>query len=405
MLICVHSDIIGTSKNLVYSSGEYTWTNSIPADAWVYGDRRAVKSLDVLLEFLGEELPLIACSAHLQAFQNLLGSKISQVPWHAVLPKEKFSEALKELIFSLENGLERFLNDQYHGNFICQREFLLNLSRASIDVSKLNRFIESEKNQTILSTLNTFRPANDKFAERCVYNQSATLTGRLTVKEGPQVLILPKRHKEMIKSRFLGGEVYQVDFVSLEPRVARLATGQPASDDVYLQLSKELFNSTLTREQCKIAVLCALYGASKSKLAKMIGSSHNPAMIIKKIQGFFGVNDILANIKPELKKEASFRNYFGRKIEPDRNDDNALINYYIQSSAVDAAMIGFSEVTKKINKKFLKCMPIFVIHDAILYDVHPDHKKDFFDILSEGINIPTLGEFPVTISAIADGDE
>jgi DNA polymerase I-like protein with 3'-5' exonuclease and polymerase domains len=216
---------------------------------------------------------------------------------------------------------------------------------------------------------------------------------------------LPKRHKQIIKSRFLGGKIYQVDFVSLEPRVARLATGQPADHDVYTQLSKDLFSSTLTREQCKIAVLCALYGASKSKLSKMIGNDHNPTSVIKKIQHFFGVDEILKSVRPNLKKHASFRNYFGRQISPDRNDNSALVNYYIQSSAVDAAMIGFAAATKKINKKYLKCVPIFVIHDAILFDVHPDHKKEFFNIFHNGINIPTLGEFPVTISAIADGGE
>ena len=405
MLICVHSNIIGTSKNLVYSSGEYTWSNSIPSDAWVYGDRTAVKSLDVLLEFLNVKPPVVSCDAHVKSFQSLLGTKVSQIPWHAVLPKEKFNNTIKGLISDLEDGLERFLSDQYHGNFICQREFLLGLSRASIDVAMLNEFIEKEKNQTILSTLNSFRPLGDTFAQRCVYNQSSTLTGRLTVNSGPQVLILPKRHKQVIKSRFKDGKVYQVDFVSLEPRVARLSTGQYASDDVYLQLSKELFDSRLTREQCKIAVLCALYGASKFKLSKMIGADHNATAVIKKVQNFFGVNDILSTIRPELKKDSSFRNYFGRKISPDRNDDSALVNYFIQSSAVDAAMIGFSQAVKKINKKFLKCVPIFVIHDAILFDVHSDHKKSFFDILSKGISIPTLGEFPVTISAIADGGE
>jgi len=405
MQICVHSNVIGTPKNLLYNSGEYTWVNSVPNNAWIYGDRAPVKSLDVLFEFLGLELPLLSCAAHMKSFQSLLGMKMHRIPWHAVLPKEKFNQSIKDLIFSLENGLERSLDDQYHGNFISQREFLLNLSRASIDTDALKRFIKKEKNQTILSTLSSFRPKTDQLAEKCVYNQSATRTGRLTVSSGPQVLILPKRHKQIIKSRFLGGEIYQVDFVSLEPRVARLATGQPADHDVYTQLSKDLFSSTLSREQCKIAVLCALYGASKSKLSKMIGNDHDPTSIIRKIQDFFGVNEILKSIRPNLKKHASFRNYFGRQINPDRNDNSALVNYYIQSSAVDAAMIGFSAATKKINKKYLKCVPIFVIHDAILFDVHPDHKKEFFNIFHNGINIPTLGEFPVTISAIADGGE
>lgn len=405
MLICVHSDIIGTKKNLIYAAGEYTWSSSIPNGAWVYGNRKTLKSLDVLLEFLNVKPPSISCSTHVKAFKSLLGNEVNNIPWHAVLPKQKFNQAIIQLISVLEDGLKSFLSDNYHGNFILQREFLLGLSRASIDYQRLSQFIEQEKNQTILSTLRTFMPTNDKLAEICVYNQSATVTGRLTVASGPQILILPKRHKGMIKSRYPNGNIYQVDFVSLEPRVARLSTGKPSAGDVYTQLSTELFNSALSREQCKIAVLCALYGVSKSKLSKMLGSNHNPTKVINKIKSFFGVSDILSTVRPDLKKNASFKNYFGRTIEPDRSDDSALVNYYIQSSAVDAAMIGFASLVKKINKGSLNCVPIFVIHDAILFDVHPDDASEFECLLKEGIDIPTLGEFPVSISVIAETGE
>lgn len=401
MIICVSSNVLGTSKNLVYSNGEYTWDNVVPAGAWVYGNRAVVKSLDILLEFMNIEPPIVACNLHLKSLKLLTGENIQNIPWHAVLPQKQFQETINTLIAALESCLKGFLGDQYCGNFISQREFLLNLSRAFVDSPKLQGYIQGEENQTIKSTLRTFKPLRDNYSEPCIYNQTSTLTGRLTIANGPQVLTLPKRYRDIISSRYPGGKVMQVDFVSLEPRIARLSTGRQSEDDVYIQLSDSLFNSALSREQCKIAVLCALYGVSKGRLSKMLGKQHNATQVINSIKSFFGVSDILSEIRPALKEGAFFRNYFGRKVSPDRNDDSALINYYIQSSAVDAAMIGFASLKKKIEKNKLRCDPIFIIHDAMLIDIHPDDHDKFTNILKKRINIPTLGEFPVTLSTIA----
>ena len=125
MFICVLSSVLGTSKNLVYANGEYTWSNLVPEAAWVYGDTYRVKSLDVLLDFLKISPPLVSCNIHTKALRSLTEKEIHGVPWHAVLPRAKFNKAISELIQCLENGLKTFLNDQYYGNFISQREFLL----------------------------------------------------------------------------------------------------------------------------------------------------------------------------------------------------------------------------------------------------------------------------------------
>jgi hypothetical protein len=401
MLICVCSNVLGTTKNLIYSEGEYTWDTIIPPGSWVYGNRVIVKSLDILLEFMNVKPPTVPCNLHIKSLKVLTGEDIENIPWHAVLPQRQFQDTIHRLIAALETCLKSFLNDQYCGNFISQREFLLSLSRAFVDSTKLSMYIQNEENPTIKSNLRTFTPLQDGFSENCTYNQASTLTGRLTVAKGPQVLTLPKRYRDIISSRYPDGKVVQVDFVSLEPRIARLSTGRPSEDDVYIQLSSSLFNSTLSREQCKIAVLCALYGVSHRRLSKMLGKKHNAVQVINNIKSFFGVADILSGIRPDLKEHAYFRNYFGRKVAPDRSDDSALINYYVQSSAVDAAMIGFSSLKAKIGRSKLRCDPIFIIHDAMLIDIHPDDYDKFNDILKERIDIPTLGEFPVTLSTIA----
>lgn len=404
-MICVSSDVLGTKKHLTYCEGIYTWTNSIPNDAWVYGAPSAIRSLDSLMDLMNFEKPLVQSQSHIRSFKSILQNDIPEIPWHAVLPPEEFQKSLVKLISSLENVLGCFANNNYNSLFIDERRFLLSLSRAFVDGSLLAAYIRDEQNQTVRSTLTSFRPLADSKAIPIRYNQASTLTGRLTVQSGPQVLILPKKYRDIMKSRFEGGKIMQIDFVSLEPRVARLAAGYESEPDVYTQLSNELFNSSLTREQSKIAVLCALYGVSRSRLSKMLGREFNASIVIDKIKDFFGVPKLLKSIKPELTVNAKFQNYFGRYIEPDRTDDGAIINYYIQSSATDTALLGFINLKKEIDKLKLRCIPTFVIHDAMILDVHPDDQEQLSRMLTGGVDISTLGNFPVTLSVISGSGE
>jgi len=405
MMICVSSDVLGTKKHLVYHGGSYSWSNTFPEDAWIYGKPSSTKSIDALMDLFGFEKPSVQSKPHIRSFRSILQDNMKEIPWHAVLPPAEFQKSLVRLISSLENALGCFSDNEYNEVFIKERSFLLSLSRAFVDGPLLASYIQGEQNQTVCSTLKSFRPSADSTAPAITYNQSSTLTGRLTVASGPQVLTLPKKYRDIMSSRFEGGKILQVDFVSLEPRVARLTAGFESDDDVYLQLSKELFNSGITREQAKIAVLCALYGVSKSRLSKMLGREFNASIVIDKIRKFFGVPELLKSLKPELTTNSRFQNYFGRYIEPDRTDDPAIINYYIQSSAVDAALLGFINLREKIDNLNLRCVPTYVIHDAMILDVHPDDVQGLSELLSGGIDISPLGNFPVTLSVIRDSGE
>jgi len=405
MLICVSSEVLGTKKHLVYQDGAYSWSNTLPAGAWVYGIPGTLKSLDALFDFFNFEKPSIQSQPHLRSFKAIIQDGLTEIPWHAVLPPEEFQKSLVKLISSLENVLRCFSDNEYNGIFIDEREFLLSLSRAFVDGPLLASYIRDEQNQTVRSTLTTFRPLADLKAGPVMYNQSATLTGRLTIQSGPQVLTLPKKYRDIMISRYEKGKMMQVDFVSLEPRVARLAAGHKSDHDVYIQLSNELFESSLTREQAKIAVLCALYGVSKNRLSKMLGPEFNASIVIDKIKKFFGVPELLRSVMPELTVNAKFQNYFGRYIEPDRTDAGAMVNYYIQSSAADVALLGFINLKEKIDKFKLRCIPTFVIHDAMVLDVHPDDEESLIEILAGGVDISTLGNFPATLSVISGPGE
>jgi len=405
MMICVNSELLGTRQHLIYQveNGEYYWSKTVPPSSWVFGDYNIPRSLDVLFDLLGLEKPSIAVQSHVRSFKILSPSAGVDIPWHQVLPPNEFKQLILRLLTGLENALTRFVSMEYMETFESKRSLLTSLSRAVIDKPLLMSYIRDEENSTVRSTLKSFLPAGDSTASPVMYNQASTVTGRLTIQSGPQVLTLPKKYRDIMKSRYEGGKVVQVDFTSLEPRVARLATGLNVEDDVYIQLSRELFGSSLTREEVKIAVLCALYGVSRRRLSSMLGDGFNANSIIKEIKGFFGIPELVKELKNQMLVNHKITNHFGRVIEPDKTESNVLINHFVQSTAVDAALLGFHSLMSELSGEEVE--PLFIIHDALVLDVSPNSMQKLGEAIKNGIDVPTMGNFPVELSTINDSRE
>lgn len=405
-MICVNSELLGTRQHLIYQvddGGEYYWSTTIPSGAWVFGDYSTSRSLDVLFDLLGIEKPAIAAQSHVRSFKLLTSGNVPEIPWHQVLPPHEFKQLIMRLLTGLENALVGFASTDYMETFMAKRALLTSLIRATVDRSLLASYIRDEENVTVRSTLKSFLPEVDSTTRPVMYNQAGTVTGRLTVVNGPQILTLPKKYRDIMISRYPGGSIVQVDFTSLEPRVARLATGFAAEDDVYMQLSRELFNSALQREEVKIAVLCALYGVSKRRLARMLGKGFQADNIIREIKDFFGIPMLVKDLRNQMLVNHKIKNHFGRTIEPDKMDDNILVNHYVQSTAVDAAILGFDRLVKMLEG--LAVVPLFVIHDALVLDVSPGATQGVKNALHHGLDIPTMGVFPVELSVISDARE
>ena len=94
-------------------------------------------------------------------------------------------------------------------------------------------------------------------------------------------------------------------------------------------------------------------------------------------------------------------NYYGRPIwNIEETKENKLINNYVQSTAVDIALSYFSELCDKINLEL--CKPVYIIHDALILDVHNDYISDIMNILDTGYNCEKLGHFPVEIEKLSE---
>ena len=89
-------------------------------------------------------------------------------------------------------------------------------------------------------------------------------------------------------------------------------------------------------------------------------------------------------------------NYFGRPIRNTaENKSNIIVNNYIQSSAVDIALTYFYKLVVDLNLE--KAVPLFIIHDAFVFDVEQSYIEEFSMHIEKGCNIPNLGQFPISV--------
>jgi hypothetical protein len=404
MKICILSSKMGTPQHLVVdeNSDTFSWVKDPPNDMWTYGSRDNLMSLDVLADLHNIEIGSLFPEEHERAFRALCMHGSPGIPWHLAISPDRFRRALQSIIRGLQRVLEVNEATSYGQTFMHERKFILGLSKAHVDKDKIRTCMASETNATVRSSLRTFFPKDDPpMTPPTKYSQVSTHTGRLTVTTGPQILTLPSRCRDIITSRFDGGEIVQVDFVSVEPRLARLVMGRVPKNDVYQEICDTLFSSDIDRKTAKIAVLCALYGASTVRLQRILGEGFDARTIVRKLRDYFGVDALGVRLRSEVAETGAIVNWFGRKIHVERTSTNVLVNNYIQSSAVDVALLGFRDLMERMREMGLETTPIFLIHDALVLDVPSREGNLVRETAALGINVPNIGNFPLKVDVIS----
>lgn len=398
----IHRDIFGTKKHLfIHTSGEYSWREYLPADAWVFSCQgQALNSVNSIMKLMSVEQPSLEFPEHVRSLRDGLDVHVGTVPWHLVLSKKQFSSWCSGLVKRVRDAIQQFSSNRYASTFISSARFLSELRPASIDIDRLQGYLAAEDNATIRTTLISAAPGEGDLAEKVTYSMVDTSTGRLVVRSGPQVLTLPKKYRDIFCSKHKGGTVYQVDFVSLEPRVARLISGAPSPQDVYEAISKEIFSGELERKEVKLAVLCALYGGSARRLSNMLSGRASAPDVIRKVRKYFAVADLTTRLTAQLEEQGYIENFYGRRLHPTSDSKNLMISHFLQSTAVDVALKGFSQLVQQ-HCRGLKVDPLLVIHDALLLDVHPSHDEQFKSLAKEGVLLDGLGSFPLSLDVVS----
>ena len=324
---------------------------------------------------------------------NQLGinSENMSIPWEFIIPKNEFEKENNVFIEKLEL-IKKDLNYNYYNNVYSKTNNVFNfLGKAKINEENYINHLEVNDGNSLL---NSFEYDKKGFCKQIPkYSITDSSTGRMIIKSGPKILNLEKKYRNILESRFgEDGKLWYLDFISLEPRVLLsinsynlLSIGHPPQDekdlakDIYeFTLKKTKLSSVLTREIVKKIILWQCYGMKKESILHVLTENNitHPEDVFDIIEEFYGIKNIKDSILKNMTKKDNvniIENFYGRKIKLDSDEMYKLINYFIQSTAVDVALLGFHKMLETINKikganNFI--IPIFILHDAIIFDVH-----------------------------------
>ena len=384
---------LGTETNFIIEDEMGKWSDDARSIDYVVGDPKSSLCIDPLLSLYEITLPEIVADKYRTAMQ-LVGD--GHIPWRYIIPRKEYIAKFRNFVSKTQEAMIEIEKNQYSKFFLESNAIFPALAKSTVDVGRLEKYLQAN-DVAALRSLKRFMAQETLTSP--TYSRVSTKTGRLTITDGPQVLTLKKEFRSIFKSAHPGGSLFEIDFVSLEPRVAlNLTERNEEQDDVY-QCFIDKNNIQINRDTAKLAVLCALYGAGSSRLTgvlKQDDSKVTARQLLSKISDFFGVQSLTSMLKSQA-QSGFITNYFGRPIEVDDARGSMLVNNFLQSTAADLAIAAFSEFAK--DKSFLPT-PIFIIHDALIIDVHPDHEASLKDYVKSGFIHEQLGRFPLKLKRL-----
>lgn len=372
MRIKLHAEAIGYPQALAYDTDASRFDDRADdCEMELFGPARkhAAACLDDALALEGRSLSLLPPDRFV-AMMRECGVEPEAVPWNSVMPAAEYSKHLKRIAGELTEATCDLDMSYYKNVFLPGTEFLLGLKPARVDRLMLKN--ASLKHPHLFSS---FHCGSDGYLPVPVYDRFQTRTGRLIVKDGPNVLTMPKEDRNLFVSRHTGGRVVMVDFKAFEVNVMLAMTGTNLRGDVYSLVNHELFSDRFERAQIKPMVLGKMFGMTHAGFAKQTGLHGNElAETIALIEDFFGISKLERRLADDFDGK-SIRSFYGRRVLVP--DARLLMNSYVQSTAVDAALLGFLELSDRSNKGHLDVEPLFVIHDACVFDVPPNDLEGF----------------------------
>jgi hypothetical protein len=397
--VCINRNIIGSKLHLAHDRDEdtFSWVENPKRTDWVLGFENYPRSIDAISKASGRAIKTSPGEKYDLMWKSLSGDSGSPPPWSSILRKDKFMKYVKNVLDQLWKLLDELSGTYYLNHFILSRIMIQGLQRPIIDVPMAKDLSRKEKHAGVRKNLERFIPDKGKIADKTAYSQTESVTGRLTVLSGPNILTVKKEYRGILKSRFDKGKILEVDFVSLEPRVALAVAGRGYNGDVYENIRDVVLKGEVTRDQAKIITLAALYGMSSRNLASRLPDSVNARNVLSEVKSFFEIPVLKMSIKNQVREKGYFENFYGRKIK----DSKACVNHYIQSTGVDISLIGFLNLIKSCISSGVEVSPLFVVHDALILDIREKDIKEFEKIVSSGIELPGIkNNFPAKISII-----
>lgn len=375
--------------------GGYEWSSSIPRDAWhLSGEMKThptAKCIDTLLRLVDHKTASLP-DRYIKAMSLLVTGSSDPIPWQHVVPQSVFKQYFRNLVDGTVAEYSRLPYDYYEVAWTAGSRVFNALKPAKIDLDKYKAFTDGDA--ATMPAVESFRPGKTGYANAVEYDRFGTRTGRLTVKSGPNILVLRKDQRSFMRSAFSDGVICALDFKALEPHIVLYEAGLDTPEgDIYDGVNAALFDSQYDRNTIKTAIISELYGISKSSLGLRL-QIHGEKLdkFISTIRRHFQTPHLKQRLKEELRTNGFLRNRFGRPLRLDLEQDNLLVNTFTQSSGVDVALLGFDAILQRLGADGVR--PLFVLHDAIILDVRGDRIPDVQSCTS--VPIPTYDKmFPL----------
>lgn len=385
---------------VINDDGTFEWNNESQCEVCLFDRDRCFAPMEDLMKIAGAPMEKLSVptAAQSAAFTHL-GVDPRTVPWYMAMSKDQFSARVQTISQMIQDVFCDTKLSNYVKTYGQCREFLQGLTRPMINSELLRQFAQdTESGLSVIKSIRSFTPGPDGLAPQIVYDQTSTATGRLTVERGPSILTLPKQYRRMIQST-CGGNIWEVDFVSLEPRFVLHVQGKSPPRDIYEDIRQCVFKGELDRRTVKTATISALYGSSSDLMSSLTGAGSTSKSIIRRVVEYFQ-SDRLGSRLAEETNAGPIHNYYGRPLnEMVRGVKHSkLVSYYVQSSCVDSSLLGFSDLCNRL--KSLGARPIYVIHDAVLIDVPQNVEAEFLKVCSAGIDL-NVGHFELSANKIS----
>lgn len=215
---------------------------------------------------------------------------------------------------------------------------------------------------------------NGDILELPVYNHEG-VTGRTSITKGYNFLTMKKLDRKLIQPLSKDNILVEVDFKSCEPFFYLLAKNfnLESVTDVYQWISENYNVEINDRNKFKRGILSMIYGANENTISRIMQTSLKN---VKRIKSELGLNKLFDQLTQEFDEKGHILNYYGRPITSNSN----LVNYWIQSSAVDYCSLAFYQFCNEFNLS-----PCFFVHDSMTFEI----PKERYDEISE---IKTISE-------------
>jgi hypothetical protein len=286
---------------------------------------------------------------------------------------QKFTRELLEL-------RDQWADSYYGREFQIQQRLLQRLQQPFVDGLAIKK-IDDDR-------IRLFSPDEQGLASKSTYDIWSSVTGRMSIEDGPNILTLDKKYRRIFKSRFTDGEIVQIDFSSLEPNTCLAMQGKVFDGDAYKWAASQI-EITVPREVLKVAVMSALYGMSPSNFSKKFADIPDANELLFQVRDAFGVDNLNKHYREQLDAVGHITNHFGRIIKCDKT--SPLLAHAVQSTAVDVVCQGFAALLDEFESDEIDAVPLYLIHDALMLDVTPAAKEHIKARLNSGIHIASMG--------------